>query len=70
MINIKSLKEGNIVRTLINLDGHGMQAGDTMRVVKVGYSGWDRMYYADCKTDKGYDKDIYDKDYKDYELVC
>jgi hypothetical protein len=72
MINIQALKEGNIVRILVDKETHALKAGDTLRVVKVGYSGWDRCYYADMKTDKNYPLDIYGckDDYKYYELVC
>lgn len=72
MINIQALKAGSIVRILVDKETHGLKAGDTLRVVEVGYSGWDRSYYADMKTNKGYSIDIYDcnDDYKYYELVC
>ena len=68
MLNIARLKVGDIVRILIDKNGFALKAGDTLRVVQVGFSGWDGQHYADCKTDKGYTLEIMKK-YKDFELV-
>lgn len=69
MVNVSALKKGNIVRILVDNEGMGLKAGDTLRVVKTGHSRWDGWDYADCKTDKGYTVEIM-KNYKDFELVC
>lgn len=68
MINVSSLKRGNIVKILVDNEGMGLKAGDTLRVIETGRSNWDRMDYADCETDKGYKVEIM-KNYADYELV-
>jgi sensor histidine kinase regulating citrate/malate metabolism len=69
MINVSSLKKGNIVKILVENKGMGLREGDTLRVFETGYSRSDRMDYADCKTDKGYTFQIM-KNYRDFELVC
>jgi hypothetical protein len=69
MINVSDLKKGNIVKILVDNEGMGLKAGDTLRVVETGRSRWDAMDYADCKTDKGYTVEIM-KNYADFELVC
>jgi hypothetical protein len=69
MVNVSALNKGNIVKILVDNEGMGLKAGDTLRVVETGHSRWDRMDYADCKTDKGYTLEIM-KNYADFELVC
>lgn len=69
MINVSALKKGNIVKILIDNTGMGLKAGDTLIVVETGRSAWDNMYYADCKTSKGYTIEIM-RNYADFELVC
>lgn len=69
MVNVSSLKKGNIVKILVDNEGMGLKSGDTLRVIETGHSHWDRMDYADCKTDKGYTVEIM-KNWKDFELVC
>jgi len=69
MVNVRNLKKGNIVKILVDNEGMGLKAGDTLRVFETGISRLDRMDYADCKTDKGYIIEIM-KNYKDFELVC
>lgn len=70
MINVSALKVGNIVKVLaVNRPYLELKVGETLRVVKVGHSGWDNMYYADCETNTGQIIEIM-KNYKDFELVC
>jgi hypothetical protein len=69
MVNVSALKAGNIVRILVDKKGFDLKAGDTLRVVETGRSRWDRMDYADCKTDKGYILEIMDN-FNEFELVC
>lgn len=54
MLNLLSLKKGNIVKILIDNKKFDLKAGDTLIVFEVGHSRWDDMYYADVVTDKGY----------------
>lgn len=68
MLNVSKLKIGDIVKILNNNNGMGLKAGDTLRVIKVGYSGWDGWHYADCITDKGYKIEIM-KNFRDFELI-
>jgi len=68
MINVTELKEGNIVKILIDNKGMGLIKGDTLQVIKTGFSVWDNMRYADCKTDKGYTFEIM-KNFRDFDLV-
>jgi len=69
MINVRELKTGSIVKILVENKGFALNKGDTLRVIKTGYSNWDEMHYADCRTDKDYVFEIM-KNYKDFELVC
>lgn len=68
MVNVRRLKKGDIVRTLVDNKSMGLKANDTLRVIEVGYSSWDRLHYADCKTDKGFTLEIM-KNHKEFELV-
>ena len=63
------MKKGNIVKILVDNEGMGLKAGDTLRVVETGRSRWDAMDYADVVTDKGYKLEIM-KNYRDFELVA
>ena len=47
MINVSSLKKGNIVKILVDNEGMGMKVGDTLRVVENVQGRWDGMDYAD-----------------------
>ena len=69
MLNLSSLKKGNIVKILVDNEGMGLKAGDTLIVVETGRSRWDAMDYAEVVTDKGYKLEIM-KNYLDFELVA
>ena len=69
MVNVNELKDGNIVKILVDNPNFELNKGDTLQVFKVGMSRWDGMRYADCKTDKGYTVEIM-KNFRDFELVC
>lgn len=69
MINIAALKEGNIVKILVDNKNRGLKKGDLLRVVETGYSSWDQMHYAELTNDKGSKFEIM-KDFRDYELIC
>ena len=68
MLNVSRLKKGDIVKILVDNIGMGLKCNDILEVVKVGRSTWDDMYYADCRTKRGYTVEIM-KNYSDFELV-
>ena len=69
MINVKSLKKGNIIKILVDNKAMSLKSGDLLQVVKTGYSNWDNMAYCDCKTNKGDLIEIM-KNWRDFELLC
>jgi len=69
MLNVGKLEIGNIVKIHVDDTSKGLEAGDTLVVANVGFSPWDGMSYADCKTDDGHVVEIM-KDYRNYSLVC
>jgi hypothetical protein len=68
MLNISRLKEGEIIKSLIDNQLCGIKKGDILEVVRVGYSRWDGMNYADCKTENGYLVEVM-KNFADFEMV-
>ena len=68
MVNVVNLKVGELVAILVDNRGMDLKAGDILRVIKVGWSRFDDMPFADCKTDKGYTLEIM-KNFRDFETI-
>lgn len=68
MVNIRRLKKGDILKTLVDYPNFGLKRYDTVKVLSTGYSRWDGEYYADVITDNNYKIEIM-KNFKDFVLI-
>jgi len=68
MLNLNRVKVNDIVKVLVDKPEFLLKAGDTVKVVEVGFSKWDSANYADVITENGFKIEIM-HNYHDFESI-
>jgi hypothetical protein len=66
MVNVSSLKKGDFIKVIVENLNMGLNVGDILQIIDLGFSRWDDMKWVEGKSKNGATIEIM-KNYKNFE---